>query len=119
MRSLWRNWKDHFFYAVAESYTPVAAVPSSCATCLTVNGGGQYAAVLLFAHARLPGLGQVRNAPPTDTDTKNSPANYLEDANASNMPYTGGSVDFVSQPASATFNDLLFCVDATLNVTEC
>ena len=119
MMALWQNWKDHFFYAVAESFAPPAAVPSNCTTCLTVNGAGQYAAVVLFADARLNALGQIRNAPPTDADTRNAVSNYLEDANAANMPYMAGTVDFVSQPATATFNDLLFCVDDALAVTEC
>lgn len=115
----WRNWKDHFFYAVAESYTPIAAVPNSCSTCMTVNGAGQYSAVILFADARLPSLGQIRNSPPIDTDTKGTPGNYVEGNNAANLPYTSGSVNFVSQAANATFNDLLFCVDDALNVSEC
>ncbi len=119
MLSRWRNWKDHFYYAVAESYAPDAVVPSSCTTCLTVNGVGQYAAVLLFANSRLPLLGQVRNAPPIDADTRDDASNYLELGNLSNMPYTGGIVDFSSLPVSANFNDLLFCIDDTLNVTEC
>ena len=37
MLSAWQNWKDHFFYAVAESFAPSAATPSSCTTCLTVQ----------------------------------------------------------------------------------
>lgn len=119
MLANWRHWKDHFFYAVAESYTPLAPVPSACATCLTVNGGGQYAAVVLFANTRLPSLGQVRNAPPIDTDTRGEPGNYLEAGNAAALPYTSGSVDFTSQAPGATFNDRLFCIDTALNVSEC
>ena len=119
MAALWQNWKDHFFYAVAESFAPTAPVPSNCASCLTVNGAGSYAAVVLFADSRLNALGQLRNAPPTDTDTRNVSGNYLEGANAANVPYMAGSVDFLSQPATATFNDKLFCVDDALSVTEC
>ena len=119
MAALWQNWKDHFFYAVAESFAPDATVPSACTTCLTVNGVGQYAAVLLFGNARLNALGQVRDAPPTDPDTRDTVSNYLEGANAANVPFTAGSVDFISQPATATFNDRLFCVDDALAVTEC
>ena len=119
MLATWRDWKDHFFYAVAESYSPAASVPTNCTSCLTVNGVGQYAAVVLFANARLPALMQVRNAPPIDTDTKGDSANYVEDRNATNIPYTSGSVDFRSQTATASFNDLLFCIDESLNVSEC
>ena len=119
MAALWQHWKDHFFYAVAESFAPVAAVPSNCTTCLTVNGAGQYAAVVVFADARLESLGQVRNAPPTDIDTRDAVTNYLEGVNAMNVPYTAGTVDFISLPVTATFNDLLFCVDDALAVSEC
>ena len=119
MLSLWQNWKDHFFYAVAESHTPASAVPSTCASCLTVNGAGQYAAMILFANSRLPALGQLRNAPPIDADTKSDPANYADSVNASYFPIASGTADFVSQTSNNTFNDLLFCVDQNLNVTEC
>ncbi|MGI9271355.1 MAG: hypothetical protein ACR2QT_06235 [Woeseiaceae bacterium] len=119
MFSLWRNWKDHFFYAVAESHTPSSAVPSNCVSCLTVNGAGQYAAIILFANSRLPSLGQLRNSPPIDTDTKSDPTNYAEAVNASHFPIASGSADFLSQASTNSFNDLLFCVDPILNVTEC
>jgi hypothetical protein len=118
-RSMWRNWKDHFFYAVAESFAPSATTPSSCTTCLTVNGSGQYAAVVLLAGGRLPALGQVRNAPPIDADTRDNAVNYLEAGNPVNFPYAGGVVDFTSQPPGDTFNDMLFCIDDALTVTEC
>ncbi len=119
MATLWRNWKDHFFYAVAESFSPVAPVPSNCVSCLTVNGAGQYAAVIAFGASRLDALGQVRDAPPLDADTRDDVSNYLEATNATAFPYASGTVDFTSQPASATFNDRLVCVDASLNVAEC
>jgi len=119
MLASWRHWKDHFFYAVAESYAPVAPVPSSCTTCLTVNGGGQYSALVLFANHRLATLGQVRDGPPIDADTKGVPDNYLEGGNEGLMPYASGSVDFTSQTPTATFNDRVFCIDAALNVSEC
>lgn len=117
--SRWQNWKDHFFYAVAESHVPSAVVPSACSNCLTVNGAGQYVAIIVFSNTRLDALGQVRNAPPTDTDTKNDIPNYLEGNNAINIPGSGTSNDYSSQPASSTFNDLLFCIDQALLVTEC
>ena len=117
--SRWQNWKDHFFYAVADSHAPPAAVPSACAGCLTVNGGGQYVAVLMFSNVRLSALSQVRNAPPVDIDTRDDAANYLEASNAVNVPGSGAGVDYTSQPASALFNDLLFCIDDNLVVSEC
>lgn len=117
MLSRWQNWKDHFFYAVAESHLPTAAVPSNCSNCLTVNGAGQYAAVLLYSGARLDT--QVRNAPPTDADTKRDSLNYLEASNASNVPGPGTLIDYSSMPVSNSFNDRLFCIDESLNVSEC
>jgi len=119
MYELWSHWKDHFFYVVAESYAPDAVVPSACTNCLTVNGSGQYAALVLFGNSRLGALGQLRNAPPTDIDTKRDAVNYLEDANAGAFPYAGGGLDLVSTAETTTFNDLLFCIDETLVVIEC
>ncbi len=119
MLSRWQDWKDHFYYAVAESHVPTASVPSTCSNCLTVNGAGQYAAVVLFSGQRLDALGQVRNAPPTDTDTRQDVANYLESSNAANVPGPGTLIDYASQAASTTFNDRLFCIDGNLAVAEC
>ncbi len=119
MQARWQRWKDHFFYAVAGSYAPDASVPSNCTDCLTVNGAGSYAAVLVFGNRRLTGISQLRNEPPLDVDTKMNASNYLEGANAANVPGTGGANDFVSQAATTTFNDLLFCIDDGLVVTEC
>jgi len=119
MRAAWQNWKDHFFYAVAGDFSPAATVPTNCGSCLTVNGSGQYAAVLMFGNSRLPALGQLRDAPPVDADSKQTPSNYLEGSNASNVPGTATVADYTSGPASTTFNDLLFCIDDQLLVTEC
>ena len=119
MQARWQHWKDHFFYAVAGSFAPTAAVPSVCSDCLTVNGAGSYAAILVFGNRRLAGAGQVRNAPPLDADTRSLPSNYLEAANAANVPGTGTLIDYSSQPASPSFNDLLFCIDDSLTVSEC
>ncbi len=115
----WQNWKDHFFYAAAESHSPAAVVPTDCSNCMTVNGSGQYAAVLMFAGMRLSDAGQVRNAPPLDTDTKRNPVNYLEGQNTANVPSSSVAANFESGPLSNNFNDLLFCVDDQLVATEC
>jgi len=94
-------------------------VPNSCTDCITVNGAGQYAAVVLFAGRRLTGIGQIRNAPPLDSDTKVQVSNYLESANSGSHPYTGGTVDLQSGPADASFNDILYCIDPLLTVAAC
>ncbi len=119
MQVRWQHWKDHFFYAVAASFAPTAVVPSVCSDCLSVNGTGSYAAILMFGNRRLTGAGQVRNAPPLDADTRSLPANYLEAANAANVPGTGTLLDYASQAATASFNELLFCIDDNLVVSEC
>lgn len=119
MLTQWENWKDHFFYAVAGSFAPNAPVPSVCIDCLTVNGSGQYAGILIFANRRLQAVAQTRDAPPLDPDTRQDAANYLEGNNPANVPGTGTSLDYSSQIASATFNDLLFCIDPGLLVAEC
>lgn len=119
MLTMWRHWKDHFYIVVAESHVPTSATPSNCVNCITVNGTGQYIGVVLFANSRLPALLQVRNAPPTDADTRDDIKNYLEAANTTAFPYTGGGLNLVSQAASNTFNDLLFCIDDTLAISEC
>ena len=116
---LWQNWKDHFFYAVAESHAPAAGTPSTCGSCLTVNGSGQYAAVVIFGNSRLPAAAQSRNAPPMDSDDRSNPSNYLEGGNAAFFPLPSGTADFSSQATSNTFNDRLFCIDNALAVTEC
>ena len=115
MATVWQHWKDHFFYAVADSFSPTASTPSVCGSCLTVNGSGQYAAVLMFANKRLST--QQRNAPPMDVNTKQVAGNYLEGINAIAVP--GVATDFESGPETTAFNDLLFCVDDQLITSEC
>lgn len=117
--SLWQHWKDHLFYAVAESYQPTSAVPTVCGNCLSFNSGGSLAAVVLFAGARLDSLNQVRNAPPTDADTRHDITNYLEGRNAANYPFTSGVRDFESRPPAADFNDLAYCIDESMGVGPC
>ncbi|MDJ0709956.1 MAG: hypothetical protein QNJ14_06190 [Woeseiaceae bacterium] len=119
MQARWQHWKDHFFYAVAGSFAPTAVVPSICSDCLTVNGAGNYAAIIIFGNRRLALASQVRNAPPLDADTRSNSANYLEAANAANVPGAGVLRNYVSQAASPAFNDLLFCIDDNLVVAEC
>jgi hypothetical protein len=119
MQVLWRNWKDHLFYAVAWDFRPAAAPVTTCTTCLTVNGGGAWAAVVMFSGTRLAGVAQVRDEPPMDTDTRGTIGNYLEGRNATNHPNTAGSADYQSGAATPAFNDILYCIDANLSVTSC
>lgn len=119
MATLWQHWKDHLFYAVALDFRPNATPVTTCTTCLSVNGAGAYAAVLMFSGSRLGALNQSRDEPPMDIDTRSSIGNYLEGRNASNHPNVAGNGNYQSAAASATFNDILFCIDATLSVSSC
>ncbi|MEQ1803194.1 MAG: hypothetical protein ABL989_14795 [Gammaproteobacteria bacterium] len=119
MAVLWRNWKDHLFYAVAWDFRPDAPPATTCTSCLTVNGAGAWAAVVMFSGTRLAAAGQVRDEPPMNTDTRGNIANYLEGRNATSHPNTAGTGNYESAAASATFNDILYCIDANLSVTPC
>lgn len=119
MATLWANWKDHLFLAVADAFKPDAATPTSCGTCLSVNGANTYAAVVMLSGARLTALSQLRNAPPMDADTKSNISNYVEGRNASNHPNLAGDGDYESAAATTTFNDILFCIDPSLSVSPC
>lgn len=119
MAVLWQNWKDHLFYAVAWDFRPDAPPATVCTSCLTVNGAGAWAGVVMFAGTRLAALGQARDEPPMDADARGSIGNYLEGRNAANHPNAAGTGDYESGAATATFNDILYCIDANLSVTAC
>lgn len=119
MLALWRNWKDHLFYVVAGSFQPDAAPHSSCGSCLSVNGAGSHAALVIFAGQRLAALGQVRDQPPMDADTRAVAGNYLEGRNAANFPDATGDSDYQSGAPAADFNDVLYCIDVNLGVAAC
>ncbi len=119
MATLWQHWKDQLFYAVALDFRPDATPVTTCTTCLSVNGAGAYAAVLMFSGSRLAALNQIRDEPPMDADTRSNISNYLEGRNASNHPNVAGNGNYQSGAASSNFNDILFCIDATLSVTAC
>ena len=98
----WKNWKDHFFYAVSSRYAPAStAGAAACdgANCIVVDGT-EYAAVVIYAGSRM--AGQVRNEPVAgDTDTKKFLANYVEVVN----PVGDGTGDY-----TPTQNDIAFCI---------
>ncbi|MGH7962424.1 MAG: hypothetical protein ACRERD_11465, partial [Candidatus Binatia bacterium] len=118
---LWENWKDHFFYAVAEAFKPSSPPGTQVCSpllnnCLTVNGGtiNKYAAIVFFSRSAL--AGQSRNAPPIDPDEKANISNYLEGKN--DDPNVGNN-DYDSVAPSPTFNDFLSCIDDSLVVQPC
>ena len=108
-----QNWKDHLFYAVSGAYAPAASSPGVCGNCLSTNGSGRYAAILMFAGARI--VGQQRSS----VGDRATISNYLEERNASNYPNAGGDASYRSGSAGALFNDLLYCIDASLQVAPC
>jgi hypothetical protein len=114
------NWKEHFFYALSYTFQPSSG--SSTSTCSSTNcvkvnqpSGALNAAVVMFAGERLAALNQVRD---TNADRANI-ANYLEGRNASNHPNSSGNGNYQSGAASATFNDLLYCIREDLTVVPC
>ena len=110
----WTNWKDHLYYAVSNAFEPDAGT-SDCTTqpCLTVNGSGQYAAVVMFAGQALSG--QTRNS----TSDRLDISNYLEGRNLSNGSNSSGDSNYESGASSAGFNDILYCINPNLSVTPC
>ena len=119
-QKIWyENWKDQLFYAIANSYRPLAGKPTSCGTCLTINGGGSYAAVVIFAGDKLTNAaGQVTQPRSLATD-KGSIANYLEGRNSSNHPNSGGNSNYQAAATSSTFNDIVYAIDASNLAVKC
>lgn len=111
----WSNWKDHVFYTLANNYRPEAGNNPSCGTCLSVNGNGSYAAVVIFSGKKL--VSQTRA---TSTDQLDF-ANYLEGNNfISNTPInTSGNGNYQSGVTTNSFNDVLYCINPDLTVTLC
>ena len=120
-QTIWKNWKDHFFYAASSRYAPsTASAETSWPACDGIDCVGvddasgtrkEYAAVVLFAGEREGG--QIRNEPVADgTDTKNNLDSYLEVAN----PIGDGTGDY-----TPTGNDIAFCItdESTFRAVSC
>ncbi|MFA7240527.1 MAG: calcium-binding protein [Sulfuricellaceae bacterium] len=109
----WNNHKDQIFYAVANAYKPGAGVAdcAMAANCLTVDGNGRYAAVVIFSGKKLAGQNRNTNTDYTSTD-KATLSNYLEGNNIAAMAAAGNG-DFAKGS-----NDTLVCIkcDLTLDV---
>jgi len=108
IRHWFQHWKDHLFYAVAPDFDQLTGAPSDtlCAgSCLTVNGEvTPRPAIVMFAGRPL--AGQSR----TLTSERGTPANYLEGRNLLRALDPASSRDHESAPASASFNDVLYCI---------
>jgi hypothetical protein len=112
------NWKDQLFYAVAKYFQPSTSSWNigNCPTCLTINGSGNYAAVVIFAGDKLTNAaGQITQPRSLATD-KGSIANYLEGRNSTNYPNSGGNGNYQAATTSTTFNDIVYGIDSTLTV---
>jgi hypothetical protein len=123
----WNNWKDHFFYAVAKAYSPEspdADKPDPCGVagqeCLTVDGVGRFAAVLVFSGERRTNPVQNRNTVADATyasPDKGNPANYLEGVNLAaiqnNTPTAAAPRNF----SKSAGNDVLICIQADAALT--
>jgi hypothetical protein len=113
---LWRNWKDHLFYVVADPYKPSSAVVTSCSPgdCIHTTGtpGVEHAGLVIFARER-QGT-QSRDEPPLGTDQKASVANYLDDPTTiANFASPFGQ-DF--DPGA---NDVFYCIEEDMSVSSC
>jgi len=112
----YENWKDQLFYAVAKKYEPDAndSPMHACtgSTCLEINSGGSYAAVVIFAGDKLSG--QSRNT----ASNKGSITNYLETPNSTNILAGTGGGNYTAAAESASFNDIVYAIDTSLAV-EC
>lgn len=112
--NLWKNWKDHLFYAVADAYKPNAV--STTPTCDNPNDclrleTDSCAAIVIFAGKRLDGQ-EFRYAPPPQEDKnyKNNINNYLEKDNATNYPGTHGNETYQQSDGTPSINDISYCI---------
>jgi len=108
----WDKWKDHLFYAVADAFKPTSAVatqawPCSSGTCLTVDGKGPFAAVLLYADAADSAIPQNRYT----LAQKRVASNYLEGVNATSIA-SGSGTAFTRSGG----NDDLICINQDLTI---
>jgi hypothetical protein len=113
----WNNWKDHLFYALSREYRPKSSDTNSCGTCVEINGSDEYAAVVMLAGSGLSG--QARASVTTTNAERGVLSNFLEKRNASNHPNNGGDGNYQTEAASATFNDVLYCINTDLSVIAC
>lgn len=104
----WSSWKNDVFYAVSKDFAPDAiSIPQVCAgNCVTVDGIGPYAAILIFSGKKL--AGQVRE---TDLEKAN-PENFLESGNAVEVANNTGKGDFTK----LNVNDVLVCIRQNMTI---
>lgn len=115
--NLWKNWKDHFFFAVSRDFDQTqGGTPATCVNCITAPAN-KYAGIVIYSGSRLQN--QLRYASPPEQslpafgDSKADIDNYLEGSNASN---TGTGTDqFMLNPV----NDFAYCIKEDMAVELC
>jgi hypothetical protein len=104
------NWKDHFLYVLADEFKPSAPPATACSgTCLTVDGAGNFAGMVLFGGHRLPG--QQRDT----AGNKDLFASYLEAPNAATFQTrystpSGTGVFNYQKPATSSYPEVAYCI---------
>ncbi|VAW52586.1 hypothetical protein MNBD_GAMMA06-1145 [hydrothermal vent metagenome] len=116
-RTLWNNWKDHFFYVLSKDYEPATSTASACAgNCITVNNI-KMAGVVIFSGSRQANSSQLRNGgiATDEADTKQNIRNYIEGVNNQTAFIDAtGTGDYFSGG-----NDIMYCIQPDLNVVSC
>lgn len=116
--NVWKNWKDHIYYAVAPAFSAYDNVfwstadpcANPSATCYTVDGVDDIAAVVIFAGPKQGAQSRNNNANPSYVSSdRNSASNFLEGANLSAIQTNPTS------PVARTFsktagNDTVMCI---------
>lgn len=110
---LWRNWKDHFFYAISKDFNPDITTPACASDCIELPAGNQRAGAVFFSGLKTGGI--TRYQPPFDPDEKAIPSNYLEDGNDAFFPDNAGDQIY----NSSTGNDIIFCIETNMSVEAC
>lgn len=102
----WQDWRNMVFYQVDDRYTPTGTASGNGS--LSINGAGNYRAIVLMGRSVFPPKMLPRN-PAT-------PSDYLESPNAhsaSNLLSTFESYRPVDNKYQTTSNDLIMCLDGS------
>lgn len=101
----WHDWKNQVFYQVDTKYSPSG--PGSGIPSLTINGTGNYNAIVVVS--RSPVTGQAPRNP-------SNPGTYLEGANlhTNPAPATTFTNNSISSSDYKNVNDLVICLDGNL-----
>jgi len=114
----WKNWKDHFFYVVSESFNSASSKDkdNKCQNndCLEIGTSGgsekKIAAMVIYAGGFVPSnFSRLWWNDPASTaiDDKNDAAHYLEPP--FNTPYSGGKLKYDLQANNNT-TDYAYCI---------